>query len=135
MLKTYRRMMVVAGSYKPQLQKSFLLSVIASILQGIIFALFFPLLSALMSQPIDAQPAWILLGLFGLLVVVEGAIRWEELDFSWTTSLDVAHETRLRLGEKLRQIPLQDLNQRRSGDLNVVMSGNEIGRASCRERV
>ncbi|MGD1936117.1 MAG: ABC transporter ATP-binding protein [Cyanophyceae cyanobacterium] len=124
MLKTYRRMMVVAGSYKPQLQKSFLLSVIASILQGIIFALFFPLLSALMSQPIDAQPAWILLGLFGLLVVVEGAIRWEELDFSWTTSLDVAHETRLRLGEKLRQIPLQDLNQRRSGDLNVVMSGN-----------
>ncbi|MEM9770854.1 MAG: ABC transporter ATP-binding protein [Cyanobacteria bacterium P01_D01_bin.73] len=124
MLKTYRRMMVVAGSYKPQLQKALALSIIASILQGIIFALFFPLLSALVASPVNFQQAWQLLGLFGCLVFVEGLIRWQELDFSWLTSTDVAHETRLRLGEKLRHIPLQALNQRRSGDLNVVMSGN-----------
>ena len=124
MFKTYRRMMNVAGSYKSQLQKALLLSVIASILQGIIFALFFPLLSALMAQPIEAQKVWSLLALFGLLVICEGLLRWQELDFSWLTSHDVARETRLRLGEQLRRIPLQELNRRRSGDLNVVMSGN-----------
>ena len=120
MLKTYHRMMDVAGSYKPQLQKVLLLSVVASIIQGIIFALFFPLLSALMTQPIDAQRVWTLLALFGFLVIIEGLMRWKELDFSWMTSSDVAHDTRLRLAEQLRRMPLQDLNRRRSGDLNVV---------------
>jgi ATP-binding cassette subfamily B protein len=124
MLNTYRRMMDVAGSYKPQLQFALLLSVIASVIQGIIFALFFPLLSALMNQPIEAQRVWTLLVLFGFLVIIEGLIRWKEQDFAWMTSTDVSHETRLRLGEQLRRMPLQELNRRRSGDLNVVMSGN-----------
>ena len=124
MLKTYRRMMDVAGSYQSQLQRALLLSIIASILQGIIFALFFPLLSALMARPIESQRVWSLLTLFGVLVIFEGLLRWKELDFSWLTCGDVAHETRLRLGEQLRRIPLQELNRRRSGDLNVVMSGN-----------
>jgi ATP-binding cassette subfamily B protein len=124
MLNTYRRMMDVAGSYKSQLQSALVLSVIASIIQGVIFALFFPLLSALMTQPIDAQRVWTLLALFGFLVIVEGLIRWRELDFAWITSTDVAHETRLRLAEQLRRMPLQELNQRQSGDLNVVLSGN-----------
>lgn len=124
MLNTYRRMMDVAGSYKSQLQSALVLSVIASIIQGVIFALFFPLLSALMTQPIDTQRVWTLLALFGFLVIVEGLIRWRELDFAWMTSTDVAHETRLRLAEQLRRIPLEELNQRQSGDLNVVLSGN-----------
>lgn len=124
MLNTYHRMMTVAGSYKRQLQTALVLSVIASVIQGIIFALFFPLLTALMTQPIPAQRVWTLLALFGSLVVVEGVMRWKELDFAWLTSTDVAHETRLRLAEQLRRMPLQELNRRRSGDLNVVMSGN-----------
>ncbi|KAM3103291.1 ABC transporter ATP-binding protein [Phormidesmis sp. 146-12] len=124
MLKTYRRMLDVAGSYQPQLKTALLLSVIASILQGIIFALFFPLLSALLTQPIDTQPIGILLAIMAILVLIEGFIRWQELDFGWNTSNDVAHETRLRLGEQLRRMPLEELNRRRSGDLNVVLSGN-----------
>ncbi|WP_250126446.1 ABC transporter ATP-binding protein [Chroococcidiopsis sp. CCMEE 29] len=124
MLNTYRRMMDVAGAYKPQLQFTLLLSVIASVIQGIIFALFFPLLSALMNQPIEAQRVWTLLVLFGFLVIIEGLIRWKEQDFAWMTSTDVSHETRLRLGKQLRRMPLQELNRRSSGDLNVVMSGN-----------
>ncbi|MEM9483499.1 MAG: ABC transporter ATP-binding protein [Cyanobacteria bacterium P01_F01_bin.116] len=124
MIDAYRRMMDVAGSYKPQLQKTLLLSVFASLLQGVIFALFFPLLSALMTSPIDAQRVWWLLFLFGTLVIFEAVIRWHELDFSWLTSTDLAYETRLRLGEQLRQMPLQELNRRRSGDLNMVINSN-----------
>ena len=124
MQKTYARMMTVAGSYKPQLQKTLRLSIIASIIQGIIFALFFPLLSALTAQSVDTQRVWTLLTVFGLLVILESAIRWQELNFSWMASSDVAHNTRLRLAKQLRQIPLQELNRRRAGDLNVVMSGN-----------
>lgn len=124
MLKTYRQIIKVAGSYQSQLKTALLLSVLASILQGVIFALFFPLLSALMSDPIQTQKVWTLLGVMAVLAGLEGLIRWRELDFSWDISTDVAHETRLRLGEQLRRIPLEELSQRRSGDLNVVLSGN-----------
>ena len=124
MLATYRRMMDAAGSHRPQLQKALLLSVIASIIQGIIFALFFPLLSALMASPPDMHQVWLLLALFTALVMVEGGLRWREMDFEWLTSADMAHELRVRLAEKLRQMPLEELSQRQSGDLNIVMSGN-----------
>lgn len=124
MFNTYQRMMAVAGSYKPQLQGTLRLSIIASAIQGIIFALFFPLLSALMARPINTQRVWTLLALFGCFVLIEGGLRWKELDFSWNTSTDIAHATRLRLAEQLRQMPLQELSRRQSGDLNVVMSGN-----------
>ena len=124
MLATYRRMMDAAGSHRPQLQRALRLSVIASIIQGIIFALFFPLLSALMASPLDMQRVWFLLALFTVLVMVEGGLRWREMDFEWLTSADMAHELRCRLAEKLRQMPLEELNRRQSGDLNIVMSGN-----------
>ena len=124
MLKIYHRMMDVAGPHKPQLQKALQLSIMASILQGIIFTLFFPLLSALMTRPIEVQRIWSLLALFGVLIIFEGWLRWQELDFSWLTSTEVAHDTRLRLGEQLRRMPLQELNRRRSGDLNVVINGS-----------
>ena len=117
-------MMTVAGPYKPQLQKTLCLSAIASVIQGIIFALFFPLLSALIAQPINTQRVWMLLVILGLLILLEGYIRWQELHFGWITSSEVAHDTRLRLAKQLRQMPLQELNRRRAGDLNVVMSGN-----------
>lgn len=124
MLKTYSRMMTVAGPYKSQLQKTLRLSAIASIIQGIIFALFFPLTSALIAQPINTQLIWTLLVIFGLLILLEGFLRWQELNFSWFTAGEVAHDTRLRLARQLRQMPLQELNRRQAGDLNVVMSGN-----------
>ncbi|MFG6107554.1 ABC transporter ATP-binding protein [Leptothoe sp. EHU-05/26/07-4] len=124
MFKTYSHMMTVAGPYKPQLQKTLCLSAIASVIQGIIFALFFPLLSTLIAQPINTQRVWTLLVILGLLILIEGYIRWQELHFGWITSSEVAHDTRLRLAKQLRQMPLQELNRRRAGDLNVVMSGN-----------
>ncbi|NEQ99184.1 MAG: ABC transporter ATP-binding protein [Cyanothece sp. SIO2G6] len=124
MLNTYNRMMAVAGPYRSQLQATLRLSVIASVVQGLIFALFFPLFSALLIQPIDTQKIGMLLALFGGLILVEGGLRWRELDFAWSTSTDIAHTNRLRLAEQLRRMPLQELSRRQAGDLSVVMSGN-----------
>lgn len=124
MLTTYHRMMNVAGVYRSHLQKTLLLSVIASVIQGIIFVLFFPLLALLAKKPMDTQQVWMLLVLFGILVMLEGTIRWQELSFSWLIPLEIARDTRLRLAAKLRQMPIEELNQRLSGDLSVVMSGN-----------
>ncbi|MEL7245238.1 MAG: ABC transporter ATP-binding protein, partial [Cyanobacteria bacterium J06573_2] len=47
-----------------------------------------------------------------------------ELEYGWVTAIDAASEMRSRLGEQLRRIPLEQLNNRRDGDLNVILSGN-----------
>jgi ATP-binding cassette, subfamily B, bacterial IrtB/YbtQ len=124
MINSFRRMMVASGSYAPNLRESLTISVIASIIQGIIFALFFPLLSALTTNPINTNRVGTLVAVMAFLVIIEFALRWHELKFGWIVSIDAAHEMRLKLGEQLRRMPLEQLNRRRSGDLNVVLSGN-----------
>ncbi|MBF2067815.1 MAG: ABC transporter ATP-binding protein [Calothrix sp. C42_A2020_038] len=124
MIKSFQQMISASGSYAPELKLSLLLSIIASTTQGIIFALFFPLFSALMSSPIDIPRVWTLVALMAFLVIIEFLIRWRELEFGWIITIDAASEMRLKLGEQLRKMPLEELSRRRSGDLNVILSGN-----------
>ncbi|MEL6164565.1 MAG: ABC transporter ATP-binding protein, partial [Cyanobacteria bacterium J06628_3] len=90
----------------------------------IVFALLVPLLKALTQNPIDTNRVWTLIVLMAILVIVEFLVRWRELEYGWVTAIDAASEMRSRLGEQLRRIPLEQLNNRRSGDLNVILSGN-----------
>ena len=124
MINTYRRMLRVIDTYSPQMQRSLFISIIASILDGVIFALLFPLLNALFTRPIPISQVWFIVSVMVVLFVIETALRWHELTFSWSTANDITYDTRLRLGEQLRRIPLEDLSNRRSGDLNVVLNGN-----------
>jgi ATP-binding cassette, subfamily B, bacterial IrtB/YbtQ len=124
MIHTYQRMLRVIDTYAPQMQRSLHISVIASILDGIIFALLFPLLQSLGSNIIDPNRVWLLLGAMAILLGVETLLRWNELTFSWLTANDITYDTRLRLGEQLRRMPPEDLHGRQSGELNVVLNGN-----------
>ncbi|NJR31723.1 MAG: ABC transporter ATP-binding protein [Chamaesiphon sp. CSU_1_12] len=124
MLKTYRRMLAVAGDYQSQLQRAIALSITASILQGLTYALLFPLLAILTTTPIASHRVWLLfLSIVGL-VLIENILRWIELDFAWLTSIDITQSTRIKLGNKLRQIPLELLEQRQSGDLTNLFGNN-----------
>jgi ATP-binding cassette, subfamily B, bacterial IrtB/YbtQ len=124
MINSFKRAIQTAGSYAPDFKFSLILSVFGSILQGIVFALLVPLLKALTQNPIDTNRVWTLIALMAFLVVIEFFIRWRELEYGWVTAIDAACEMRLSLGEQLRRIPLEQLNSRRSGDLNVLLSGN-----------
>ncbi len=77
-----------------------------------------------MSTPIDIPRVWTLVALIAFLVIIEFLIRWRELEFGWIITIDAASEMRLKLGEQLRKMPLEELSRRRSGDLNVILSGN-----------
>jgi ATP-binding cassette, subfamily B, bacterial IrtB/YbtQ len=124
MLKTYQRMLDVAGDYQPQLKKAIAISITASILQGIAYALLFPLLAALTVSPIDRPLTQKLFMAIAILTIVENILRWIELDFGWLTSIDITQSTRIKLGNKLRQIPLEILEQRQSGDLTNLFGNN-----------
>jgi ATP-binding cassette, subfamily B, bacterial IrtB/YbtQ len=124
MLQTYQRMLDVAGDYRPQLDRSIALSIVASTLQGIAYALFFPLLATLTHQQIDRERVIYLFGAIVVLVIIENILRWFELDFGWLTSIDITQATRVKLGNKLRQLPLEILEQKSSGDLANLFGNN-----------
>ena len=124
MIATYQRMLRASGSSAPYMQRSFLISVFSSVVQGITYALLFPLFGALMTPGADNSQLLVYVGIIIGLVLFDAALRFIENDYSWKTQLDAGHETRLKLGEQLRRIPLEYLSSRRAGDVNVVLSGD-----------
>ncbi|NDJ18597.1 ABC transporter ATP-binding protein [Myxacorys almedinensis] len=124
MIQPYRRMLRVLGDHAPQMQRNVRISTIASVLEGCIYALLFPLMLALFEHPINTSRLGILLAISGGLFAIETVLRWQELTFSWDAVNEISHDTRLKLGEQLRRIPLEQLTNRRSGELNVILGGN-----------
>ncbi|MEM7798213.1 MAG: ABC transporter ATP-binding protein [Chloroflexota bacterium] len=121
MIRTYNNMMLAAGSHKERMQAALRLTAISSVLQGITFALLFPLFRALFVQ----DSSWLIYAIIMVvLILIDGYVRLLNLEHDYTTQSDVAHEARIALGEKLRSMPLEYLNSRKTGDLNVVLSGD-----------
>ncbi len=124
MIATYHRMIRAAGSSAPYMRGSILLSFLSSVVQGIIYALLFPLFGALVAETSTGNQLWFYGGLILALILVDAAIRFAENEYSWQTQIDAGHEVRIKLGEQLRRMPLEYLSSRQAGDLNVVLSGN-----------
>lgn len=121
MIATYQRMLRAAGSSASHMRLSFLLSVSSSVLQGVIYALLFPLFGLVLNPAASSGQLLFYFRLVARLVVLDAALRYQ---YAWKTELNAGHETRLNLGEQLRRIPLEYLSSRRAGDLNVVLSGD-----------
>jgi len=122
---TYRRMVQAAGPHAPEFKRSMGLFALAAVCQGLAFAMFYPLLAALMTDPADINGA-----LFWLLVMAGFAagdllLNWWGYRFDYCGVIaHVMHDLRLRLGAQLRRMPMEALLSRRAGDLNAVLAGN-----------
>ncbi|PIE26074.1 MAG: ABC transporter ATP-binding protein/permease [Micrococcales bacterium] len=122
MLNTLRNMLAATGSKAHLARTSLWCAVAAAVAQGLAYALLFPLFTALFAR--DFRTAWITLAGIGILMVFDGAARWGEGRLEWRIYCEAAEETRVRLGEQLKRIPLQQLSARSSGDLNMVLTSN-----------
>ncbi|MEM9774487.1 MAG: ABC transporter ATP-binding protein [Chloroflexota bacterium] len=121
MIETYNNMIMAAGKYKRLVQGAILLGFLGAIFTGIFFALLFPFLDYLLED----NDQWRQIGYWMIgLVVVVAILRVVEADFGYNTQMDVAHDVRIKLGEKLRNIPLEYLHSRQAGDFNAVLSTN-----------
>ncbi len=127
--QTWQRMLLAAGQEAKILKKSLFFSIVAAIAQGLAFACFYPLFSALFASPIDEKKVlfWLTALLFFALVDTLG--RWLAREFDYSESFAaITHELRMNLGEQLRRIPLEILYSKRSGELASVLAGsvNEV---------
>ncbi|MFF3071761.1 ABC transporter ATP-binding protein [Kitasatospora sp. NPDC057904] len=131
MRRILRLMFTAAGPYAPQFRATLRVSLTASAVQAAAYASFVPLLAELSRDPVRTGHAWLWVGVLAALVVTEGALRVRESGFTYGYWHLVTQATRLRLGERLRAMPQQELARRAAGDLTSVVGANATAAATA----
>ncbi|WP_141310858.1 ABC transporter ATP-binding protein, partial [Streptomyces spinoverrucosus] len=124
MKRILRLMMLSAGSYRRQYARCLLSSLFASLAQAAAYTTLVPLLYELSRPEVDEAAAWGWVAVFTACWAIETALRLYELRFQYGHWADVLADVRLRLGERLRTMPQQELERRATGDLTTVVGGN-----------
>lgn len=119
-----RLMLRAAGAHAPAVRHSWRWSLASALLQACAYALFVPLVQALMADPVETARAWWLVGGFAIAVVVQGVAQAGTLQFEYRHLADVTRDLRLDIGEHLRTMPLEELDRRMSGDVSGVVGSN-----------
>lgn len=124
-LESYKTTVRIADKKAKELNKSYLFYIISYIAQGLAFALFFPLLTAIFNDQFILKEALYWFTTISVLGLISLIFKWMALDFSYTYHLtDVTHSLRLKLGSKIKTMPLQKLNKYRTGELNSILAQN-----------
>ncbi|UVO09836.1 ABC transporter ATP-binding protein/permease [Pectobacterium polonicum] len=121
---TYRQLERVTGSQSGGFRWCCLNLLAAAIAQGLALACLFPLLSAFTHAEASHEIA-IWLAIMTILSLLTLMLRWYGQGFEYRGQLAaVTHELRMRLGEKLRRMPLTTLQSARAGDINALLLGS-----------
>ncbi|MDZ7910374.1 MAG: ABC transporter ATP-binding protein [Rhodococcus sp. (in: high G+C Gram-positive bacteria)] len=124
MTRMYRLMLLAARSRRAQLLTALRASVLGSVAQAAAYVVLIGLIAELAGPHPDSRTAWSWFGGFLLFYAVEAAMRLRELAFQYTDWARTTSDTRLALGEKMRSMPLRELEKRSAGDLSAVVGGN-----------
>ena len=120
--ETYQNMLYISGSYGGLMQLAIRLSFFGSVLAGLAFSGMYLLTRYLAEDDYESamRVGWGVVA----LIALESIVRFRALQCENTSAMEAADEARVKLGEKLREVPLEYLHRRRTGDLNVVLSGD-----------
>ena len=121
--EAYRLALVIADEQAGLLKRSLLLFALSFFAQGCAYTCFYPLLKALFATPPDLQTAggWVVA--MAALGCLDLFCRWLAHNFDYTGAIvDVTHQLREKLGDRLRRMPLEHLYSHRTGDLSATLS-------------
>lgn len=124
-MRIYHTMMAVAGDYAAPFRRTLRCALLAALLQAMGWTITVPLFSQLLpSSPSIAGETsrWLLLLI--TLLVLEGLVRWQEMAFAYDYWHRVTEALRMRLAQRLRAMPLEQLARRKSGDLATILGNN-----------
>jgi ATP-binding cassette subfamily B protein len=123
--KLYRLTINATGEKKDLFVRSIRLFIIAYIAQGIVFAMFYPLIKQMFSPNSNKKQVTIIFGAMIIVGMVSLIAKWKAHDFDFSGNIvDIAHNLRTRLGESLREMPLETLTAFKTGELNAIFSNN-----------
>ena len=123
--ESYQTAKVVAGEHAGDFKRSLRYYFVADIAQGLAYLAVYGVIRALFETPADTGSAWIWLAAMLPLAVISGLARWSAHAFEQTEiAAHVTHDMRVKLGHKLRTMPLEMLSRYNTGDLNAKLSSN-----------
>ena len=121
---TYQQLMRGVGPHAAGLRLSLLGLLTAAILQGLALASIVPLFIAVLTAQ-DANQALLWLITTTLLMLASTLLRWRAQGFDYDGRMaDATHRLRTQLGEQLRRMPLEQLQDKRSGALAAMVLNN-----------
>ncbi|WP_313297512.1 ABC transporter ATP-binding protein [Diaphorobacter sp.] len=121
---TYAQLQRSVGQDAPGLRRCIFYLLVAAALQGLALACIVPIFQAMIPRG-DVSSALPWLGGMVLLALASCALRWIGQAFDYDGRMASAtHRLRTALGEQLRRMPLQQLQDRRAGELNAMVLGN-----------
>ncbi|MGC2857425.1 ABC transporter ATP-binding protein [Novispirillum sp. DQ9] len=121
---TYRQLLDAVGPSRARLRRSLIGLLAAAVGQGLALACIVPLFAALFTQR-DADTALAWLGAATGLMVLSSVLRWRAQAFDFDGQMAQAtHRLRTRLGAQLRRIPLEVLQDKRTGEMNSMVLNN-----------
>ncbi|ENO90465.1 ABC transporter ATP-binding protein [Thauera linaloolentis] len=121
---TWRQLMTSARSRAPRLRASLIGLAIAAMLQGLALACLMPLFQALMPRPEWANALPWLAAMTGLMLA-SMTVQWWSQGFDYRGDMvQNTHELRTALGEQLRRVPLEQLQDKRAGEVNATLLGS-----------
>ncbi|MCC3331505.1 ABC transporter ATP-binding protein [Nocardia abscessus] len=124
MRRILRLMLLAAGDYRDEFRRTLWYTFISSIAQAGAYAALIPLLYELSQPEVNFTTVWIWFGVLVACYVVQAVFHYGQLRFEFGRWADVLEAARLRLGEKLRTMPQDELERRSAGDLTTVIGGN-----------
>jgi len=121
---TYAQLLRSVGDDAPGMRRSLFALALAAALQGLALACLVPLLQAVMNHG-DHTGGWRWAGAMAALALLSIVARWYAQGFDYDGRMAHAtHRLRTRLGEQLRRMPLEQLQDKRAGELNAMVLGN-----------
>lgn len=123
--ESYKTTLNIAGKSSNLVKRSFLYFIIAYIFQGIAFALFFPLLNNIFQIEFNLKETLFWLGAICIFSLCSFFFRWLGSNFQYSKEIvQITHNLRVKLGEKIKTMPLQSLYRYRTGELNSILAQN-----------
>jgi ATP-binding cassette, subfamily B, bacterial IrtB/YbtQ len=121
---TYTQLLRSVGEDAPGLRSSLIKLLLAAAIQGLALACLVPIFRATVSLG-DFAGAWPWFCIMLALGLASAVLRWQGQGFDYDGRMARAtHRLRTLLGEQLRRMPLEQLQDRRAGELNALVLGS-----------
>lgn len=121
--ETWLQLLRSARSRAPRLRASLIGLAVSAAVQGLALACVLPLFQALIPSK-NWVTVWPWLAALSLLMLLSMVIRWWAMGFDYRGDMvQNTHELRSALGEQLRRIPLEKLQDKRAGEINATLLG------------
>lgn len=122
--ETWQQLLQSARGRAPQLRASLIGLAGAAATQGLGLACLPPLFIALLeTHDMNSAIGW--LATLSIFMLASALLRWQAQGFDFRGDMVAnTHELRSQLGEQLRRMPLEILQNKRAGEINATLLGN-----------